>query len=745
VSIIENGKIEYQEKNKVLNWAAEYAKRELEAHKKKNPIDHPPKSVTGQHIKDEAVTADKIAPGAVTEEKLSQEAAARFHLHDNKAALDKVTEERMQQWDESRLKDGSVQKKHLAAAVQAELNKAHEHSNKPALDLITKKSIEDWNNRLEEVGDNTVSLEKLTDEVRAMVNKAHFHQNQVQLDSITAAKITQWDSVSNCVQCDFYQGLTSMDALKEPGFYYIISVSDATLPESVTEGLVFVNKDRKRIHQFLIGTTDTTNLFDIGEAVYTAHTYQPEKSYFSITSSLKPYVEQQAVVRYRISNRAPLVPDSVNFRLKYMDYIWEASPEIQANAYYDGTTGYALIKKHPYRDEQDPLALIPGKLEIVPENMLEDYIFGTKQDALYIRHSDKAGVFLEEWQKLSGGELADGSISMQKLATALQQKVNQIHVHQNAAILNEITAASIGDWENAAQQSHRHGNLDTLEEVSAAELEKLGRMPGGANVTTFLRDDSRKNIVQWFCDANVISPMAYVSNSRTYLPDNQEITMGSAVFHKHMLVYDYIGVGSVYDDVLINQTPGVIECSQVNSWGADNAKYFEWADGNPEGEERVGLFVTLEGDKIKVASEESDYILGAVSGMASFVGNAYESWWSGRYVKDVYGRRTIVEEQIPPVYEDGVMISPAAVSRRFLENPDYREEEVYIPRSQRPEWDVVGISGIMVLRDDGSCEANGYCMPSEGGIAARAEGKTEFRVLKRLDETHIQIFMRGGC
>ena len=43
------------------------------------------------------------------------------------------------------------------------------------------------------------------------------------------------------------------------------------------------------------------------------------------------------------------------------------------------------------------------------------------------------------------------------------------------------------------------------------------------------------------------------------------------------------------------------------STGADYAEYFEWLDGNPQAEDRVGRFVTLEGDKIKLA-KEGDYI-----------------------------------------------------------------------------------------------------------------------------------------
>ena len=48
--------------------------------------------------------------------------------------------------------------------------------------------------------------------------------------------------------------------------------------------------------------------------------------------------------------------------------------------------------------------------------------------------------------------------------------------------------------------------------------------------------------------------------------------------------------------------------------GADYAEMFEWADGNPTDEDRVGYFVTLEGGKIRKANAEDEFVLGVVSG-----------------------------------------------------------------------------------------------------------------------------------
>ncbi len=59
--------------------------------------------------------------------------------------------------------------------------------------------------------------------------------------------------------------------------------------------------------------------------------------------------------------------------------------------------------------------------------------------------------------------------------------------------------------------------------------------------------------------------------------------------------------------------------------GADYAEYFEWEDGNPNNEDRVGHFITLNGDRIHIATP-GDYILGIVPGQPCIIGNADEDW-----------------------------------------------------------------------------------------------------------------------
>ena len=56
--------------------------------------------------------------------------------------------------------------------------------------------------------------------------------------------------------------------------------------------------------------------------------------------------------------------------------------------------------------------------------------------------------------------------------------------------------------------------------------------------------------------------------------------------------------------------------------GADYAEYFEFEDGNPTKEDRIGYLVELSGAKIKLANGTD--ILGAVSSTMGVIGDAEE-------------------------------------------------------------------------------------------------------------------------
>lgn len=208
-----------------------------------------------------------------------------------------------------------------------------------------------------------------------------------------------------------------------------------------------------------------------------------------------------------------------------------------------------------------------------------------------------------------------------------------------------------------------------------------------------------------------------------------------------------VGVGISKDDGVngfrVNPAGKLYSQSALTTGsGADYAEYFEWVDGNVNNEDRRGRFVTLDGENIRYATAEDEYILGIVSAVPSIIGDGQTEMWRDKYLNDIYGAK--VEEVVEveeTTNENGVVI-PAHIERRWVLNPEYDPNQEYIPREERPEWDAVGIIGKLVVIDDGSCEVNGYCCPSINGIATMSESKTPYRVMERLDATHVKVFIR---
>lgn len=193
------------------------------------------------------------------------------------------------------------------------------------------------------------------------------------------------------------------------------------------------------------------------------------------------------------------------------------------------------------------------------------------------------------------------------------------------------------------------------------------------------------------------------------------------------------GTGSARANAFRAAAAGVYSSGSYHSSGADYAEYFEWLDGNPHGEDRRGRFVRLDGEKILLAESIEDDILGIVSGNPSVVGDSYEDQWQGQYLTDIYGE-LLTEDYTD---EDGT------TRKVWVLNPDYNPDKPYVPRSERQEWSAVGMMGKLIVIDDGTCRPNDYCVPTTGGIATRSEGRVGYRVLSRIDDTHIKVLIKG--
>ena len=184
-----------------------------------------------------------------------------------------------------------------------------------------------------------------------------------------------------------------------------------------------------------------------------------------------------------------------------------------------------------------------------------------------------------------------------------------------------------------------------------------------------------------------------------------------------------------------------------NATGADYAEFAEWADGNPDNEDRRGYFVTFDEDKPEMIRKANagDYILGVVSGNPCVIGNSDEAWL-GQYEFDEFGApvyETTEQEETYIDEETGEEKTRTVEVTFYKMNPDYDPAKQYVHRKDRPEWDYIGWIGVLSVRDDGSCTPGSYCKATDGGIATAAErGIDTYRVLSRVTENVIKIAVK---
>lgn len=138
----------------------------------------------------------------------------------------------------------------------------------------------------------------------------------------------------------------------------------------------------------------------------------------------------------------------------------------------------------------------------------------------------------------------------------------------------------------------------------------------------------------------------------------------------------------------------------VISPNADYAEVGEWADGNPGKENRLGYFVAIAevGDntiKIRKATSTDD-----VRGVS-----VYNPAFSGNASKNKYG-------------EDGELL---------------------------PQYNYIGVMGIVEIIDNGLCTVGGRCMPADDGTAIPSSNNMGYAVLERVDQTHVLIAVEPGA
>jgi len=159
---------------------------------------------------------------------------------------------------------------------------------------------------------------------------------------------------------------------------------------------------------------------------------------------------------------------------------------------------------------------------------------------------------------------------------------------------------------------------------------------------------------------------------------------------------------------------------------ADYAEYFEWADGNPNNEDRRGHSVVLNSDgtiRIATSSDPVDDIIGIVSVEAAVVGDSAWAAWTGKYERDRFGQtvyedydllcwgpydedsksyktQTTRQAMIDAGREDDIPEDAITVTKRRKKlAANYDPDREYIPRKDRQEWVAIGLMGKLPLLD----------------------------------------------
>lgn len=260
--------------------------------------------------------------------------------------------------------------------------------------------------------------------------------------------------------------------------------------------------------------------------------------------------------------------------------------------------------------------------------------------------------------------------------------------------------------------------------------------------------------------------LAYQFKIGSYAKDGTPGAMDSTVGDAFIIgngVDEYESTGVVRSNAFrVTYAGKAYGLAAYGSSGADYAEYFEWKDGNPDNEDRRGRLVTLDGEKIRFATSEDDYILGIVSANPCVEGDIQPDDWQGKYLTDVFGQRLTQIVHIPARYEEqeitdpetgettteNVLIEDEHDAVQWVLNPDYDPEQEYVSREDRKEWSPVGMMGKLVVVDDGTCEVNGFCKAGVNGIATKSrdiEGlptNDGYRVMARIDDTHIRVLVR---
>ncbi|WP_405051319.1 peptidase G2 autoproteolytic cleavage domain-containing protein [Staphylococcus gallinarum] len=157
----------------------------------------------------------------------------------------------------------------------------------------------------------------------------------------------------------------------------------------------------------------------------------------------------------------------------------------------------------------------------------------------------------------------------------------------------------------------------------------------------------------------------------------------------------------------------------------DYAEYYESQSGQPI---PLGTIVTLDGRYIRKANI-NDEPLGIISGTAGIILGDQMWHHKDKFLKNEFG--VTLTELVKKEWQDDEGNWYSEEVELPIENPDFdsSKDEEYLSRSERPEWNVVGLMGQIFTRIDDTVSAGDKIKPNKG-IGTKDNNNGFYRVLE---------------
>ncbi|PTK57443.1 peptidase G2 autoproteolytic cleavage domain-containing protein [Staphylococcus haemolyticus] len=277
---------------------------------------------------------------------------------------------------------------------------------------------------------------------------------------------------------------------------------------------------------------------------------------------------------------------------------------------------------------------------------------------------------------------------------------NGIETYNNTTMISGITADNYSNAAVIANEKYKTVPTVLKGGLSAGSTGSAAVDPRSVVLAT--TGNSRAYSPRSFVLGSGMSSKAYGSRSGVINSLSSETSKEShtqTVFNSrnvkspgsYRVVAGYSGTGSPSTSnikVDLNTLQGNLNLAgKLTQNNADIAELFESQSGQPI---ELGTIVTLDGDKIRKA-QPNDEPIGVISGTAALVANDKTYHHKDRYLQNEYGMT--LTKRVQREFEDVDGNSVFEWRDEPIENPNYNEDLPYVSRSERPEWNTVGLIG----------------------------------------------------